>query len=369
MEAAGTQVNLFSLDREAMCAFFERMGERPYRATQVMKWVYHRGVIDLEAMTDLAKRLRAQLAGTTRFGLPEAVLEQASVDGTRKWLLRVDGQNSIECVFIPEPDRGTLCVSSQVGCALDCSFCSTGKQGFNRNLSTAEIIGQLWLVNRALAGFQAERGRVISNVVLMGMGEPLLNFDNVVPALRLMTDDLGFGLSHKRVTLSTAGVVPGIDRLAATVRVSLAVSLHAPTDELRDVLVPINRKYPLAELLAACRRYAEATRGDPITFEYVMLDGVNDGPAEARELARRLSGLPAKVNLIPFNPFPGSGYTRSVQGTIDRFREILMQAGLITITRRTRGEDIDAACCQLTGRVMPRAARLRRATLQPGMAP
>src|SRR5690606_2879336 len=236
MDGAAARVNLFGLDREGLCAFFERMGERSYRATQIMKWMYHRGVIDLEAMTDLAKRLRASLAETTCFDLPGVVMEQASVDGTRKWLLRVDGQNSIECVFIPEPDRGTLCVSSQVGCALDCSFCSTGKQGFNRNLSTAEIIGQLWLVHRALGGFMQERGRTISNVVLMGMGEPLLNFDNVAPALKLMTDDLGFGLSHKRVTLSTAGLVPGIDRLAQTVRVSLAVSLHAPTDELRDEL-------------------------------------------------------------------------------------------------------------------------------------
>jgi len=360
-------VNLFDLDQDSLREFFGAMGERPFRATQIMKWVYHHGLIDLAGMTDLAKSLRDQLAPATSFALPQPELERVSTDGTRKWLLRVDEKNCVECVFIPEPDRGTLCVSSQVGCALDCSFCSTGKQGYGRNLSTAEIIGQLWVVNQAL-GYFGSRTRIVSNVVLMGMGEPLLNFDNVVRAMSLMTDDLGFGLSYKRVTLSTAGVVPGIDRLAETIRVSLAVSLHAPTNELRDVLVPINRSYPVADLIAACRRYVAATRGDPITFEYVMLDGVNDGAAEARELARILRGLPAKINLIPFNPFPGSGYTRSPQATIDRFREILMQAGLIAITRRTRGDDIDAACGQLVGKVVPRAARLR-AEPQTGTAP
>jgi 23S rRNA (adenine2503-C2)-methyltransferase len=334
------------------------MDERPFRATQMMKWLYHHGRTELSGMTDLAKSLRERLAETTRLDLPQPELERASADGTRKWLLRVDERNCVECVFIPEPDRGTLCISSQVGCALDCSFCSTGKQGYGRNLGTAEIIGQLWLVNSAL-GYFGSRQRIVTNVVMMGMGEPLLNFENVTRAMSIMTDDLGFGLSHKRVTLSTAGVVPGIDRLAQTIRVSLAVSLHAPNDELRDVLVPINRSYPIDELLAACRRYAAASGGDSITFEYVMLEGVNDSPAEARELARRLRGMPAKINLIPFNPFPGSGYTRSPQATIDRFREILMQAGLIAITRRTRGDDIDAACGQLVGRVVPRAARLR----------
>jgi 23S rRNA (adenine2503-C2)-methyltransferase len=360
-------VNLFDLDQNSMREFFDAMGERPYRATQLMKWLYHRGFADLAGMTDLARSLRDSLATTTCFDLPQPELERVSDDGTRKWLMRVDERNCVECVYIPEPDRGTLCVSSQVGCALDCSFCSTGKQGYGRNLTAAEIVGQLWLVNRAL-GYFSSRKRIVTNVVMMGMGEPLLNFENVVRAMSIMTDDLGFGLSHKRVTLSTAGVVPGIDRLAQSIRVSLAVSLHAPNDELRDVLVPINRSYPIAELLAACRRYADATGGDPITFEYVMLDGVNDGPAEARELARRLRGLPAKINLIPFNPFPGSGYTRSPQATIDCFREILMQAGLIAITRRTRGDDIDAACGQLVGRVVPRAARLRREQ-QPGAAP
>jgi 23S rRNA (adenine2503-C2)-methyltransferase len=359
-------VNLFNLDQNSLREFFAAMEERPFRATQVMKWLYHHGMTDLGAMTDLARSLRESLAGAVIFDLPQPELERTSADGTRKWLLRVDERNCIECVFIPEPDRGTLCISSQAGCALDCSFCSTGKQGFGRNLETAEIIGQLWLVNRAL-GYFGSRNRIISNVVMMGMGEPLLNFDNVVRALSIMTDDLGFGLSHKRVTVSTAGVVPGIDRLAKTIRVSLAVSLHAPNDELRDVLVPLNRSYPIDELLAACRRYAAASGGDAITFEYVMLDGINDGAAEARELARRLRGVPAKINLIPFNPFPGSGYTRSPQATIDRFREILMQAGLIAITRRTRGDDIDAACGQLVGKVVPRAARLRRDPPQPGV--
>jgi 23S rRNA (adenine2503-C2)-methyltransferase len=352
--------NLFDLTRDGLRAYFTALGERPYRAAQIMKWLYHRGVTDVGAMTDLSRELRETLAPRVSFDLPEVALEQVSTDGTRKWLLRVDEANSVEAVFIPEADRGTLCISSQVGCPLDCSFCSTGKQGFNRNLTTAQIIGQLWFVNRALGCFD-QGSRMVSNVVMMGMGEPLLNFDNVVPALELIMDDLAFGLAHRRVTVSTAGVVPGIDRLARTLRVALAVSLHAPTDTLRDELVPINRRYPIAELLAACRRYADATGGDPITFEYVMLDGVNDGPAEARELARLLRGLPAKVNLIPFNPFPGSGYTRSPLSAINRFRDLLMQAGLIAITRRTRGEDIDAACGQLVGRVVPKAARLRAA--------
>ena len=353
--------NLFELTQPGLREFFAAMEERPYRATQIMKWLYHRGVTDIGAMTDLSRELRARLADCARFDLPEVTLEQTSTDGTRKWLLGIDAANSVETVFIPEADRGTLCISSQVGCPLDCSFCSTGKQGFNRNLSTAQIIGQLWQANQRL-GYFTHGERIVSNVVMRGMREPLLNFDNLVPALELMLDDLGFGLAHRRVTVSTAGVVPAMDRLAKTLRVALAVSLHAPTDELRDVLVPLNRSYPISELLAACRRYADTTGGDPITFEYVMLEGINDGPAEARELARRLRGLPAKVNLIPFNPFPGSGYTRSPLSVINNFRDILMQAGLIAITRRTRGEDIDAACGQLVGRVVPKAARLRAAT-------
>ncbi|MGH8247462.1 MAG: 23S rRNA (adenine(2503)-C(2))-methyltransferase RlmN [Gammaproteobacteria bacterium] len=358
MNAAPSATNLFDLNQAAMREFFAASAERPYRATQVMKWIYHRGVTDVQGMTDLSKALRLNLAESTCFRLPEIAREQTSSDGTRKWLLRVDERNCIESVFIPEPNRGTLCVSSQVGCPLDCSFCSTGKQGFNRNLGVAEIIGQVWLANHSL-GYFGSRNRVITNVVMMGMGEPLLNFENVTRAMELMMDDLGFGLSHKRVTLSTAGVVPAIDRLARTIRVSLAVSLHAPANDLRDELVPLNRHYPLEELLPACRRFAEAT-GDPVTFEYVLLNGVNDGAAEARQLGRLLHGISAKVNLIPFNPFPGSGYTRSPQDSTDRFREILMQAGLIAITRKTRGDDIDAACGQLVGRVLPRAERLRR---------
>ncbi len=355
MDAA---TNLFDLTQPGLREFFAAMGERSYRATQIMKWLYHRGITDIAEMTDLSRELRTRLVDCARFDLPEVALEQTSTDGTRKWLLRIDAANCVEAVFIPEADRGTLCISSQVGCALDCSFCSTGKQGFNRNLSTAQIIGQLWLANKCLGSFSSGE-RIVSNVVMMGMGEPLLNFDNMVPALELMLDDLGFGLAHRRVTVSTAGVVPGIDRLAQTLRVALAISLHAPTDELRDVLVPLNRSYPIADLLAACKRYAETNGGDSITFEYVMLEGINDGPAEARQLVRLLRNLPAKVNLIPFNPFPGSGYTRSPLSAINSFRDILMQAGLITITRRTRGEDIDAACGQLVGKVVPRAARLR----------
>lgn len=316
--------------------YFSGMAEKPYRATQIMKWVYHQGVTDFELMTDISKDLRQQLSEQSKLVLPEIVSEQTSNDGTRKWLLRVDETNCIETVFIPENDRGTLCVSSQVGCPLDCSFCSTGKQGFNRNLSVAEIIGQLWLANKALDGFGNQK-RVITNVVMMGMGEPLLNFDNVVKAMDLMKDDLGFNLSQKRVTLSTAGVVPGIDKLAKASKVSLAVSLHAPNNELRDVLVPINRRYPIKELMAACQRYAELRDQDPITFEYVMLRGINDGDKEARQLVEILKSVPSKVNLIPFNPFPGSSYVCSSRQSIDKFRDILVQNGIITITRKTRG--------------------------------
>jgi len=335
------------------------MEEKPFRATQIMKWVYHQGILDFEKMTDISKGLRQHLSEQTAFKLPEIESEQISEDGTRKWLLRIDEKNCVETVFIPEKDRGTLCVSSQVGCPLDCSFCSTGKQGFNRNLSVSEIIGQLWLANRELNSFQ-QQNRVITNVVMMGMGEPLLNFDNVVKAMDLMKDDLGFNLSQKRVTLSTAGVVPGIDRLAKTSKVSLAVSLHAPNNKLRDVLVPINKSFPIEELMLACQRYAEQRDNDPITFEYVMLDGINDGKKEALELAKLLANVPAKINLIPFNPFPGSQYKCSAKETIDQFRDILVKHGIITITRKTRGDDIDAACGQLVGQVVARAKRLKQ---------
>ena len=360
---ATTVTNIFNLNQQALREFFTGIGERPYRAVQVMKWMYYQGVTDVEKMTDLGKTLRQTLAQTACFTTPPITSELVSADGTRKWLMQVDERNSVESVFIPEPDRGTLCVSSQVGCPLNCSFCSTGKQGFSRNLGVAEIIGQLWQANHRLGYFDG-RNRVITNVVMMGMGEPLLNFDNVTAAMDIMKDDLGFGLSYKRVTLSTAGVVPAIYRLADTTRVSLAVSLHAPVDELRDILVPINRHYPLSELMAACLHYARKNSGDSITFEYVMLSGINDGAAEARQLAKLINGIPAKVNLIPFNPFPHSGYTRSSRETIDRFRDILVNSGIITITRKTRGDDIDAACGQLVGRVVPRAARIQNQLME-----
>lgn len=360
---ATTGTNFFDLNQRAMREFFTSMEEKSFRAVQIMKWIYSQGVTDVEKMTDLGKVLRHTLGQTTCFTTPRITSERVSADGTRKWLMQVDERNYVESVFIPEPDRGTLCVSSQAGCPLNCSFCATGKQGFSRNLGVADIIGQLWLANHRLGYFDS-RNRVITNVVMMGMGEPLLNFDNVTTAIDLMKDDLGFGLSHKRVTLSTAGVVPAIYRLADTTRVSLAVSLHAPVDELRDVLVPINRHYPLSELMAACRHYAGRNSGDSITFEYVMLKGVNDGAAEARQLAKLIHGIPVKVNLIPFNPFPHSGYTRSTQETIDRFRDILMNSGIITITRKTRGDDIDAACGQLVGKVVPRAARLQNQMME-----
>ena len=349
-------MNLFNLDPAAMRDYFTGMEEKSFRATQVMKWVYHQGVTDFEAMTDLSKDLRDHLAGNTDSALPAIISDKISTDGTRKWLLQVDADNAIETVFIPETSRGTLCISSQAGCALNCTFCSTGKQGYSRNLSVAEIIGQVWLANKQL-GYFAERRRIISNVVLMGMGEPLLNFDNVTKAVELITDDLGFGLANKRVTLSTAGIVPGIIKLSECSRISLAVSLHAANDALRDELVPINRTYPIRKLLAACRRYSEASGGEPVTFEYVLLRGVNDSLDDARELVSLLRGSPAKVNLIIFNPFPGTEYSRTSMEATDRFRDILVRSGIITITRKTRGDDIDAACGQLVGRVKARAGR------------
>lgn len=354
------RVNLLDCDRTGLEAYFTGLGEKRFRAEQLMKWVHHQGVTDFALMSNLSRALRERLAAVAELRVPEIISEQHSADGTRKWLLQVDAGNRIEMVFIPEAERGTLCVSSQVGCPLDCRFCSTARQGFNRNLTVAEIIGQVWLANRQL-GKDASGNRRLTNVVMMGMGEPLLNFDNVVTAMNLMIDDLGYGLSRRRVTLSTAGVVPMLDRLRERSPVSLAVSLHAPNDALRDTLVPINRSYPLDSLLAACRRFIAGQHDRVITFEYVMLDGVNDQPEHARELIACLRGIPAKVNLIPFNPFPMAGYRRSPQARIDAFREQLVRAGLVTITRKTRGEDIDAACGQLVGRVEARAARHRRA--------
>ncbi len=357
MEQSDAKVNLLDFTPEALAAWFGELGEPAFRARQVFKWIHQQGVGDFGPMTNISKPLRARLAGIAEIRGPEIVMEQPSSDGTRKWLLRLDDGQCIEAVFIPESGRGTLCVSSQVGCALDCTFCSTARQGFNRNLAVHEIIGQLWSVEHRL---REESGgeRVISNVVMMGMGEPLLNYDNVVASLKIMLDDNAYGLSKRRVTLSTSGVVPALDRLGTEVDVALAVSLHAPNDALRDRLVPLNRKYPIAELLAACKRFLDnKAQRDRVTIEYVMLDGVNDSPQHAHELARLLRGLPSKVNLIPFNPFPETRYRRSSQRSIDRFRDILYGKGINTITRKTRGDDIDAACGQLAGRVNDRSRR------------
>jgi 23S rRNA (adenine2503-C2)-methyltransferase len=355
------KVNLLGLTQREMGAFFTEMGEKAFRASQVMKWIYHHGVTEFDAMTDLGKVLRAKLTERAEIRLPEVVVEAPSRDGTRKWMLRLDCEQAIECVFIPEDDRGTLCISSQVGCALNCSFCSTARQGFNRNLTTAEIVGQVLLAAIRLGIPENKGERVITNVVLMGMGEPLLNFDNVVKALDILQDDLAFGISKRRVTLSTAGVVPGIYRLREVSDVSLAISLHAPNDELRNELVPINRKYPIAELLAACHAYVAEWAHRSVTVEYVMIDGLNDTPEHARALAKLLKSLPCKINLIPFNPFPGSTYKRSSRETVARFQDVVMAAGLTCITRRTRGEDIAAACGQLVGEVQDRTRRSEQA--------
>jgi 23S rRNA (adenine2503-C2)-methyltransferase len=356
---AVVKINLLGLDRRALEDFFVGIGEKPFRAAQVMQWLHHYGVDDFDAMTNIGKELRARLKDFAAIELPEIANDQVAHDGTRKWLLRLHDGNCIESVFIPEEDRGTLCISSQVGCTLNCSFCSTGHRGFNRNLSAAEIVAQLRVANRAL-GRDPKGERIVTNVVMMGMGEPLLNFDNVVTAMNLMLDDLAYGLSKRRVTLSTAGVIPLLDRLHDLCPVSLAVSLHAPNDVLRDELVPLNKKYPIAELLAACKRYVADEPRRRVTFEYVMLAGVNDSVGHARELVKLLRDVPCKVNLIPFNPFPETRYTRSDKPTIDAFREILMDAGLMTVTRKTRGDDIDAACGQLAGRIHDRTRRSSR---------
>jgi 23S rRNA (adenine2503-C2)-methyltransferase len=348
------KTNLLDLDAAALAAFFAELGEKPFRARQVLRWVHQQGEGEFDRMSDLAKELRAKLAARARVEAPRIVGDSVAADGTRKWLLKVDGANAVDAVFIPETGRGTLCVSSQAGCVLDCAFCSTGKQGFNRNLATAEIVGQLWLANRLLEG-----ERPVTNVVLMGMGEPLLNLEQVIPALRLMLDDNAYGLSRRRVTVSTSGVVPGMDQLRDACPVALAVSLHAPDDALRDRLVPVNRKYPIADLLKACRRYLEKAPRDFITFEYVMLEGVNDGDAEARALARIAQRVSCKFNLIPFNPFPASGFRRSAPERIRRFAEILQHKGVTVTTRKTRGDEIDAACGQLAGDVADRTRRAR----------
>jgi 23S rRNA (adenine2503-C2)-methyltransferase len=342
--------NLLGFDAAALESFLQ--GEKAFRARQVQRWIHQRGEHDFERMSDLAKSLREKLAAGACVEAPVIVGDTTAPDGTRKWLLKVDGANAVEAVFIPEARRGTLCVSSQAGCVLDCAFCSTGKQGFNRNLTSAEIIGQLWLANRLLDG-----ERPVTNVVMMGMGEPLLNLDNVIPALRLMLDDNAYGLSRRRVTVSTAGVIPGMDRLRDECPVALAVSLHAPNDALRDKLVPVNRKYPLAQLVAACNRYLEKAPRDFITMEYVMLEDVNDSEAHARELVALSKKVRSKFNLIPFNPFPNAGFKRSSPERIRRFADVLQRAGLTVTTRKTRGDDIAAACGQLAGDVADRTRR------------
>lgn len=354
------KINLLDLDREGLEAFFTARGDKAFRATQVMKWIYGQGVADFHEMTNLSRALRTDLGECAEVRLPDIAEDQLSDDGSRKWLLRLEDGNCIETVFIPETDRGTLCVSSQVGCMLNCSFCSTAQQGFNRNLTTAEIIAQVWVASRSL-GNRPDSTRRISNVVMMGMGEPLLNYDNVVHAMRLMLDDFGYGLSKRRITLSTAGIVPAIRKLREDCDVSLAVSLHAPDDRLRNELVPLNRKYPIRELLDTCHEYVGDGRRR-VTFEYILLSGVNDTDAHARRLAGCLEGIPAKVNLIPFNPFPQTCYRRSGPARIQRFFEILNQAGIVTITRKTRGADIDAACGQLAGRFNDRTRRRARLT-------
>lgn len=353
-------VNLLDFNLQRLSAFLEEAGEKPFRAKQLLRWVHQYGESDFAAMSDLSKSLREKLAGIAKVEPPQLLREQQSADGTRKWLLGTDIGNAVEAVFIPEDDRGTLCVSTQVGCALECAFCSTGKQGFNRNLDVSEIIGQLWWANKAL-GRDPKGERIISNVVLMGMGEPLLNFDNLVTALDLMLDDFGYGLSRRRVTVSTSGIVPAMDRLRDRCPVALAVSLHAPNDALRNRLVPINQKYPLKELMAACRRYVEKAPRDFITFEYVLLDGVNDTDAHARELIALVRDVPCKFNLIPFNPFTGAGFGRSKPETVKRFQHLLMDAGIVTTTRKTRGDDIDAACGQLAGKVQDKSRRHEKA--------
>ena len=360
-------VNLLDYDREGLTQYLSDIGEKPFRARQLLKWIHQSGTADFAGMSDLAKSLRGTLSSVARIEAPRVMRDHVSADGTRKWLLSVGEQNGIESVFIPEANRGTLCVSSQVGCALACTFCSTGRQGFNRNLSVAEIIGQLWLANNALresaaenpmvSGQNGQDQRAVTNVVMMGMGEPLANFENVVTALNLMLDDHAYGLSRRRVTVSTSGLIPALDRLRERCPVALAVSLHAPNNALRDVLVPINKKYPLKELMAACRRYLTAAPRDFITFEYVMLAGVNDSMMHAKELIGLVKDVPCKFNLIPFNGFPNSGFERSSSETIRVFRDILMQADIVTTVRKTRGDDIAAACGQLAGQVRDKTRR------------
>jgi len=363
------RANLLDFTLPALTEWLAAQGEKPFRARQLFQWIHQRGVSDFDAMTDLAKSLREKLKATAEVRPPAILSEHRSADGTVKWLFDVGVGNGIETVYIPEDDRGTLCVSSQVGCALDCKFCSTGRQGFNRDLSVSEIIGQLWVANRRLEELEREglasrledaesrSPRPVSNVVMMGMGEPLNNFEPVVDAMKIMLDDLAYGLSRRRVTLSTSGAVPNIRRLKDALPVALAVSLHAPNDEIRSRIMPVNDAYPIAKLLEACREYLEVSPRDFITFEYVMLEGVNDAPDHAKELAKLLKSVPSKVNLIPFNPFPDSGFARTSADRVRRFQQVLLDAGYVATVRRTRGDDIDAACGQLAGQVVNRMKR------------
>jgi 23S rRNA (adenine2503-C2)-methyltransferase len=354
------KINLLGLDKKAMQDFFVSLGEKSYRADQALKWIHFQGIQDIQAMTNFSKSLREKMAAVAEIKPPDIAYENTSPDATHKWVIRLSDGNCIETVFIPEKTRGTLCVSSQVGCTLNCDFCSTGKQGFNRNLTSSEIIGQVWVAARSLSQQQGLHDHAITNVVMMGMGEPLLNFDNVVSAMNIMLDDFCYGLSKRRVTLSTAGVIPAMYQLREVSDVALAVSLHAPNDELRNILVPLNKKYPLKELMKACKDYFKDEKRRYVTIEYVMLAGINDQPEHAKQLIRLLNDVRAKVNLIPFNPFPNTSYQRSDQATIDSFRETLMKAGINAITRKTRGEKIDAACGQLVGQVQDRTKRSAR---------
>lgn len=358
--AVEPKINLLGLDLKGMRAFFDSIGEKPFRAQQTLKWIHFEGLADFEGMTNLSKDLRAKLTDLAEITPPKVASEKIASDGTTKWVIQLHDGNCVETVFIPGTNRGTLCVSSQVGCVLNCDFCSTGKQGFNRNLTTAEIIGQLWIAARALSQNNGAHDRAVTNVVMMGMGEPMLNLDNLIPALDLMRDDFAYGLSKYRVTVSTAGVIPSMEVLRDMSDVALAVSLHAPNNELRNKLVPLNRKYPLEELMATCRAYFGDEHRRTITMEYVMLDGVNDQPEHAKQLAKILQGVPAKINLIPFNPFPHTTYQRSTDAAIDKFQNFLMKAGYNTTVRRTRGDDIDAACGQLVGQVQDRTRRQER---------
>lgn len=366
METKNTEapelLNLLGLPLAKLKAFFVSIGEKPFRAQQVIKWVHQAGVDNFDEMTNLSVALRERLKEIAEVRAPEIVSQQDSKDGTRKWLIRVSGGSLVETVLIPDGQRGTLCVSSQVGCSLDCSFCSTGKQGFQRDLTAAEIIGQVWLAIQSYQAFEANNGRIVTNVVMMGMGEPLLNFDNVVDAMNLMLEDMAYGLSKRRVTLSTSGVVPALDRLAEVSEVSLAISLHAPTDELRNQLVPINRKYPIAKLLRSSRNYIDrqADKKRVVTVEYTLIAGINDSVEQARELAQLLADFPCKINLIPFNPFPQSEYQRPSGNAVSRFWQVLVDSGFIVTVRSTRGDDIDAACGQLVGQVEDRTRRSER---------